>query len=114
MRQPWNRRILIFMKRIIHVAFNAVGFHNGGNCLFPNRAVGIILIHQVSIVRGDAHPENFQGFVDPRFFVCRKVDDLFKVLNGINPVPNLPTPVISLLRRNIFPKRHFIVVAHAL
>ena len=100
-RQSGTGRIGILMQRIALILRRNVELVRRGNCLPADGIVGIFRINQRQVVRRNCHPVGIQAFADALTLHRRQVQIGRQLLRGLNPILELPVPVVPVLRRNI-------------
>ncbi len=90
----------VFCQGITHLAGKICDFVGSGDDLFTDRVQWIVRIDQGGEIGGDVYPEQ-TGLAERLFFAFGQREDLFKILNGIQAMTELPAPVIPFLVRNI-------------
>ncbi len=100
MHQPRNRRVAVFRQRILHHGSEWHHLPCGGDHLLADWIVRIVRIDQRNEVGRDIHAKQVR--CRERFpLAVGERDNLFKLLGGVDPVAELPAPVVPFLVRHI-------------
>ena len=103
MHQPRHRRMSVFAERVGHHVVSLLQLCSGRNDLPPDRASGVVAVHQCSKIRGDVEAEAIlRGHAGD--FVGRELDDALQLFEGVEAMAHLPAPVVPLVVWNIAPR----------
>ena len=69
----------------------------GGDSLKPHGVPGVAGLNQGQVIGGDGHTQGAQAGLDALFLFGGQLDVFFQVLQGLDAVFNLPSPVVPLL-----------------
>jgi hypothetical protein len=95
-----DRRILVLSQGVHHVALRKVKFLDPGDRLSSNGTIGVDRIHEVRKIRGHGHGQPSFGVIDPFDFFRGQFEDLFDLVEGGDPMPKLPSPIVPFPLRN--------------
>ena len=94
----------VLREGVLHHRGERLLFPPKRNHLAPNGVVGILRIDQADEVRSDVDPEFVRGGEPGPLFV-RQLQDPLDLVEVIDPVAELPPPVVPLGVRNVLPAR---------
>ena len=93
--QPGDRRVPVFRKRILHHRCERCQLLVGRDDLFADGIVGVVGVDQRDKVRGYIHAKQVRGSECFALGVGQR-ENLFDFLPGVQPVAQLPAPVVPL------------------
>ena len=94
--QTGGRGVLILMQGVQQVGSGLMQLGPGGNGLFADGVVGVVGVDQGEVVGGDGHAQSAEAGLDALLLLGSQRDVFFQVLQGLNAVFDLPSPVVPL------------------
>ena len=102
--EPGHRRVAVLGERVLHHRGEGLLLAAERDDLAADRVVGIVRVDQADEVRRDVDAELVRRG-EPVALLVGQVEDLLDLLEVVDPVRQLPAPVVPLLVGHVRPQR---------
>ena len=104
MDEARHRRVAVLGERVLHHRGEGAVLAADRDDLAADRVVRVVRVDQADEVRRDVDPELVRGG-ETGALVVGQVEDLLDLLEVVDPVAELPAPVVPLRVRDVLPER---------